>query len=196
MGFMRSMRPLSRMFRSDAPGHSAPDAAEPAAPVANLASDVVIAALQDGPALRALAGLNDAAPAAEPAIVHAAQVRLAQLIEHPVIRENEVGGVGDEEVILADLDALALERLEIADERDGIDDDAVADDADLFGPQDAAGDKVEDVFLVAENDGVAGVVTALRTHDDIGMLSQEVDDLAFAFVAPLSPDQDGICHGI
>ena len=39
------------------------------------------AALQDGSALRALAGLNDGTPAAEPALVHAAQMRIAQLID-------------------------------------------------------------------------------------------------------------------
>jgi len=82
MGFMRSMRPLSRMFRSDDAAHPAAVAADvPAAPEDTLAPGAAIAALQDGPTLRALAGLNDAAPPAEPAIVHAAQARVAQLID-------------------------------------------------------------------------------------------------------------------
>ena len=68
MSFMRSMRPLSRIFRSDA-------APPPAAPVG------IVAALQDGPVLRGQAGLMDGAPPAEPALTHDAQVRIAQLID-------------------------------------------------------------------------------------------------------------------
>jgi hypothetical protein len=41
---------------------------------------------------------------------------------------------------------------------------------------------------------VAGIIPALRAHDDIRVLGEEIDNLAFAFVTPLSPDQDGICH--
>jgi hypothetical protein len=76
MGFMRSMRPLSRMFRSAA--GDTPDV--PAAPAAALAPGAVIATVHDGPALWALAGLNHGAPA-EPTLVHAAQARFAQLID-------------------------------------------------------------------------------------------------------------------
>ena len=57
------------------------------------------AALQDGSALRALAGLNDGTPAAEPALVHAAQMRIAQLIDtgNIVIAELQKDGVEFEE---------------------------------------------------------------------------------------------------
>ena len=53
---------------------------------------------------------------------------------------------------------------------------------------------MEDVFRFAEDDGVAGVVAALGADDDIGVLSEEIDDFAFAFVAPLSADENCICH--
>ncbi len=64
----------------------------------------------------------------------------------------------------------------------------------LLRPQDAAGDQVEDVFFVAQDDGVARVIAALRADDDVRVLGEKIDDFAFAFVAPLGPDQDGICH--
>src|SRR5438552_18238590 len=41
---------------------------------------------------------------------------------------------------------------------------------------------------VLVNDRVAGVVSALESDDDIRLLRQEVSDLAFALVAPLSTD--------
>ena len=44
-------------------------------------------------------------------------------------------------------------------------------------------------------DGVAGVVAALVADDQIGLLAEEVDDLAFAFVAPLGADDHGRGHG-
>lgn len=55
-------------------------------------------------------------------------------------------------------------------------------------------DEVQDVFLRADEDGVAGVVAARVAHDDVGRLGEHVDDFAFALVAPLSADQNGVCH--
>ncbi len=53
---------------------------------------------------------------------------------------------------------------------------------------------MEDVFGSADDDGVAGVVSALGTHDDVGVFCEEIDDFAFAFIAPLGADKNGVCH--
>ena len=45
-------------------------------------------------------------------------------------------------------------------------------------------------FLFADEDGVAGIVAALGAHDHIRLFSEHVDDLAFAFIAPLGADHD------
>ena len=125
MGFMRSMRPLSRMFRSDAAAHPTAGAADvPAAPAANLAPSAlapgaVIAALQDGPALRALAGLNDGAPAAEPAIVHAAQARLAQLIDAGNIGFAELQNATQNTEALLSIAGLCADPTRLAEMLDG-----------------------------------------------------------------------------
>jgi hypothetical protein len=42
--------------------------------------------------------------------------------------------------------------------------------------------------LIANLHGVSSVVTALIARDDVEMFGQEIDDLAFAFIAPLSAD--------
>jgi hypothetical protein len=44
---------------------------------------------------------------------------------------------------------------------------------------------VEDIFLVANENGVAGVVAALGPDDDFHRLGQHVNDFAFALIAPL-----------
>ena len=71
-----------------------------------------------------------------------------------------------------------------------VEDDSVADDGLAVGPQDAAGDELEDEFLAADDDGVSGVVAASVAGDDGKALGEHVDDLAFAFIAPLGAEND------
>lgn len=83
MGLMRSMRPLSRIFRPEqAPHSAAPAAAESAVPADDVPGRAAaVAALPDGAALRTLAGLTGAATDQPPALVLAAQARVAHLID-------------------------------------------------------------------------------------------------------------------
>ena len=53
---------------------------------------------------------------------------------------------------------------------------------------------MQDIFLLADENGMAGVVTAGVTDDDIRLLGEHVNDFAFAFVAPLGADQNCVCH--
>ena len=46
---------------------------------------------------------------------------------------------------------------------------------------------MQDVLLTFDMDGMAGIVSALRAHHDVGLLSQDVNDFALAFIAPLVP---------
>jgi hypothetical protein len=49
--------------------------------------------------------------------------------------------------------------------------------------------------LRTDPDGVPGVVAARVTDDDIRLLGEHVNDLAFAFVAPLGANENRVCHG-
>ena len=73
----------------------------------------------------------------------------------------------------------------------GIDYNTIADNADWFSINDAGGDevKLEDVSI--NNNGVAGIVSAMESHNVIGFSSKEVSDFSFAFVAPLGADNYG-----
>ena len=53
---------------------------------------------------------------------------------------------------------------------------------------------MQDVFRSAVNDGVAGVISALAANDDVRRAGEDVDDFAFAFVAPLRADQNCVRH--
>ena len=101
-----------------------------------------------------------------------------------MVREHHVGGVADMQAA-GGIDAGLFQAIDFLQQADGVDDDAVADDTGGAFTKDAGGDEVQDVFRLANDDRVAGVGTALGAHDDVGLLSQEIDDLALALVAPL-----------
>jgi hypothetical protein len=115
MGFMRSMRPLSRIFRSDTAGAvemNAPDAQASAAP-SEAAPGEVIAASPDGSNLRKLAGLEGAS-ATEPAVVHAAQLRLAQLIDEGRIDFAEMRAASENTEVLLSIAGLCSDTSPLA----------------------------------------------------------------------------------
>ena len=67
---------------------------------------------------------------------------------------------------------------------------AVADEAAHVLVQDAGGDQRQDGLLAADDERMAGVVAALEARHRGGTLGQQVDDLAFALIAPLGADDD------
>ena len=67
-------------------------------------------------------------------------------LDHAVVGQDDRGAVGDEEVAV-DFDAGVAEFLDFAEEGHGVQHDSVADDAFAAGPQDAAGDELQDELL-------------------------------------------------
>ena len=53
---------------------------------------------------------------------------------------------------------------------------------------------MQNIFLAAMNDSVAGIVPTLAAHHDIGIGGKHVDDLPLPFVTPLRADQDRVGH--
>ena len=88
----------------------------------------------------------------------------------------------------------AREFVELCDQHLGIDDAAVADHARL-ATHDAARQRTDLVRVVADDDRVPGVRSALVAADDVRVLREQVDDLSLPLVAPLRPDDDGRRHG-
>ena len=97
---------------------------------------------------------------------------------------------------LGRVDAALLEAVDLLEQHLEVDHDAVADDRDAAGAQDAAGQQVQGVLLVADDDRVAGVVAAVELHDVVDPATQEVGGLALALVAPLGSDDDDCGHGM
>jgi hypothetical protein len=46
------------------------------------------------------------------------------------------------------------------------------------------------------NDSVACVVAPLAAHNDVGLAGKDINNFSFAFVPPLGPNQNRVCHGM
>ena len=144
------------------------------------------------PADLVLVGGADAAPRG--ADLLNPRARFPELVELAVQGQDQRRILGDAQVLARDRHALRLQLVDLGDERPGIDDDAIADDAELAGAHDARREQRKLVGLIADDERVAGVVAALEAHHHIGALRQPVDDLALALIAPLGADDDDVGH--
>jgi hypothetical protein len=93
--------------------------------------------------------------------------------------EGRISGVvGEAQRVGRDRQPLVAHQLDFGDQRPGIDDDAIADDRQLAGSHDARRQQAHLEFDIADDEGVAGVGSALKADHDVGPLRQPVDDLA------------------
>ena len=116
---------------------------------------------------------------------------LAALVERTVVGHHQVGAVADQEILI-NLDAALPQTLDLLDKCNRVNDDAVADDADLPLAENAGRDQVEDILLIAIYNGVAGVVTSLAAYHDVDPSGQDIDDFSFAFIPPLGSYENGV----
>ncbi len=132
----------------------------------------------------------DAAPGgAEPGL---AEEALGDLVDHRVVGRDQVSAAADEQP--RRVHASRVERVELLEENTEVDDDAVADDGRDAGCQDPRGQQVQGVLLVADHDGVAGVVAAVVLHDVVDGGAEDVGRLALALVPPLGAEQHDRGH--
>ena len=108
-------------------------------------------------------------------------------------RQDQRDVLGDAQVLRRHRDALLLEPVDLVDQRLRIEHDAVADHRQLVAHH-AGRQQRQLVGGAVDDQRVAGVVPALKAHDDVGLLGQPIDDLALAFVAPLRADHHHIRH--
>jgi hypothetical protein len=55
---------------------------------------------------------------------------------------------------------------------------------------------MENIFFPALDNGVAGVISALTANDDVRFSGQDIDNLAFPFIAPLGADEYRVSHRV
>ena len=55
---------------------------------------------------------------------------------------------------------------------------------------------MQDVLRPAMNHRMAGIISALAPNDDVRFGGEDINDFAFALIAPLRTDQDCVSHGM
>ena len=101
--------------------------------------------------------------------------------------QDEVRLVADHQPV-ADGDAGALDLVDLGEQRLGIDDDTVADDAGDAVVQDPGRQQAQHELAPVGVDGVPGIVTALVTGDDGKIGREQVDDFPLALITPLGAE--------
>ena len=119
---------------------------------------------------------------------------LARDVELLVQRQDQRRVLRDPQVLRRDGDALFLKLGDLVQQRARVEHHAVADDRELAGPHHARRQQRQLISGAVDHQRMAGVMPALEAYDDVGLLGQPVDNLAFALVPPLGADHDNICH--
>src|SRR3979490_954863 len=106
-----------------------------------------------------------------------------------MVRKNDLRAVRDEKVAVH-FHARSAQGSNFLEEGQRINHHAIADHAGALGPQNTAGHELQDKLFPVDDDGVSGIVAAgVASHHRKG-LSEHVDNLALALIAPLRSDND------
>ena len=116
----------------------------------------------------------------------------AGMVKGDVVRHDEGGVGGDAQTLLNVGHADGVEFVDFAEEGFRREDDAVAEVADGRGMHNAGRNETENGLLAVDHERVTGIVTAVEADDAGDLFGQPVNDLALAFVAPLSADHNYI----
>ena len=84
--------------------------------------------------------------------------------------------------------------LEFGEQHRNVNGDARTQDIDNVIVEDAGGKQVKGELAAFIDDRVSGVAATLKTHDEISLGSQDIRDLALAFVSPVGTDNGGNWH--
>ena len=144
------------------------------------------------PADLVLVGGADAAPGGADARKHIGG--FANRVEFLVQRQDQRRVLGDAQALRRDVDPLPLEAVDFLEQRERIDDHPVADHGKLPRSHDPRRQQRQLVGDSVDDQRVTRIMSTLEANDDVGLLRQPVDDLAFPLVPPLGPNHDHIGH--
>ena len=98
--------------------------------------------------------------------------------------------------LAAKRDAGRFQHAHFFQQRRQIDHHAVADHSLTPGRRMPLGNQLQNELLLADEDRVPGVVAALIARHNIEALGKQIDDFAFALVAPLRAQNDYVAHAM
>lgn len=122
-----------------------------------------------------------------------AQFHLLEPVNLLVKVKDDMSPVADKDAIRV-VKAVLGQSLELVEEGRDVDHASAADQVDAGRVDKTGRQDVEIVRVSIGDDGVASIVTALGTAAELGAGAKDVDELAFALIAPLGAADDGGGH--
>ena len=116
-----------------------------------------------------------------------ALVFLRRTLDELVIGQHQMRAIRNLQAAI-NRDTAGVQLVHLCQQRLGVEHDAVPDQAAGSLVQDSRRDLMEDELVLALDDRVAGVRTALVSDHQVGLLGQHVHDLPLALVTPLGAD--------
>ena len=95
-----------------------------------------------------------------------------------------------------ELEPQRFEAIDLVAQPEQIHHRPVPDQTALAGMKHPRGHAVEHQRLVATQDAMAGVGTALISGNDVGLVAKGIDDLPLALITPLGTHDDGARHAL
>ena len=121
-----------------------------------------------------------------------AEEAFGHLVEGAVVGGDDVRGLAHKQVRA--VDAAGFQAVDLLEEHLRIHDHAVADHRGQVRVDDAGGQQVQGVRLVADHHAMARVVAAVEACDIIDLGADQIGRLAFTLVAPLGTDKNNSRH--
>src|SRR5258708_6135389 len=110
-----------------------------------------------------------------------------------MVRQNYMSAVGNKEIAIH-FHAGVTQHSNFFQESQRIEHHPVANHGATASAQHSARNQLENKFLALDNDGMAGVVSSGVTGNNGKVLGKDVNDFAFAFIAPLGThNHGGLC---
>ena len=111
-------------------------------------------------------------------------------LNHAVIGKDHLGTIADKQIAI-NLYTCIAQRLHFLEQREGIENDAIADHGTAARAKNATGHKLQNELAAGNGDRMPGVVSARISCNDSKVFGKIIDDLSFSLVAPLGADNDG-----
>ena len=119
------------------------------------------------------------------------QTSLLRCLHRPVIGHDEVCAVTDKQAVLH---LKILEHLQLFLQGRRIHHHTIADHTDLSRVENSRGNQVKNILFILDDDGVTCIVSPLIAGHNVETVGDEVNDLAFSLIPPLSADNHYVRH--
>ena len=106
-----------------------------------------------------------------------------------MIRQDDLGTIADKKRSV-NADSVLAQAIHFLQKCNRIQNHPVTDYAATVFAQDTAGNQLQNELFSIDDDRVAGIVSTGVAGDHRKILGENVDNLAFAFIAPLGADND------